>query len=687
MRPERRWRATAVTVALLCGLVATPVSAQADPVAAADMPAATELEKVKAVNEIEVGEATPEWRNANDMDFVFKVYDRVNAENFPFTREESYRVYRIMVDTPAAPDATSFIRTGIFDFAQRDRVERQRRNEERNRAVQARREAAQWAEIPVDDDMLGGTDQNFVYRVFQRAKAGSKVKAGALEAWGGEAPEWKAFISTRIYALHSQDQQDAIDDAAEQDQERGRKLASDYARKNAGAKIPLTILPAWLELTDDNFIRELLRTAELADPVHQEIRAAAVAALASSSRDDWKRFIDTGVAEARARDDARILREREEADRRLVRDIKAKAEASRLRPRLAAAAAAVAANGTWEEVKDFLARGQYMPLEQSLEGVTVNTRGWYVRSTGGDAWATGGTVPGSPVAPPLGWATWRMVPGLADPNCFSLESSQLAGSYLRVSSTLRVQLAAADGSDQFKRTATWCALAPKSGGSDHVTLESKSSPGRFLRQYWGELWAANGQSSQNNFDTTGNFATDASWKVVEPNPRITTQIMFKYLNNDGWRNALGLPVGAETILQYGQRMLQFQGGLAFWGPGIRDPHFVAPPIIDKWMSVGGYSVEKNLPESETSATPDGVGRFNHFENGKSIYWSPGTGAHLVYGAIRQRWSERGWEQGYLGYPITDELTAVGQPNLRRSMFQYGNIDHDLSTGVTRDYRR
>lgn len=50
------------------------------------------------------------------------------------------------------------------------------------------------------------------------------------------------------------------------------------------------------------------------------------------------------------------------------------------------------------------------------------------------------------------------------------------------------------------------------------------------------------------------------------------------------------------------------------------------------------------------ATPDGVGRFNHFERG-SIYWTQTTGAHEVHGPIRAKWESLGWETGALGYPV------------------------------------
>ena len=76
-------------------------------------------------------------------------------------------------------------------------------------------------------------------------------------------------------------------------------------------------------------------------------------------------------------------------------------------------------------------------------------------------------------------------------------------------------------------------------------------------------------------------------------------------------------------------------------------------ILAKYLELGAASSLLGLPLTSESPCPDGVGRYNHFQGG-SIYWTPSTGAHLVYGAIRDRWSEMGWERSYLGYPISDE---------------------------------
>ena len=76
-----------------------------------------------------------------------------------------------------------------------------------------------------------------------------------------------------------------------------------------------------------------------------------------------------------------------------------------------------------------------------------------------------------------------------------------------------------------------------------------------------------------------------------------------------------------------------------------------------------------------------MGRYNHFAGayGSSIYWSPSTGAHEVYGAIRARWAGQGWERGRLGYPVSGEYAVPGG---RQSDFQGGSIRWTAATGAT-----
>ena len=100
-------------------------------------------------------------------------------------------------------------------------------------------------------------------------------------------------------------------------------------------------------------------------------------------------------------------------------------------------------------------------------------------------------------------------------------------------------------------------------------------------------------------------------------------------------------------------------------------------IYQKWLALGGEAF--GTPVTDETATPDGVGRFNHFTNGRSIYWTPGTGSHAVVGAIRDRWQALGWEVGYLGYPVGDEVDFADGG--RASEFQHGGIYFWGDTGA------
>lgn len=100
----------------------------------------------------------------------------------------------------------------------------------------------------------------------------------------------------------------------------------------------------------------------------------------------------------------------------------------------------------------------------------------------------------------------------------------------------------------------------------------------------------------------------------------------------------------------------------------RDAAFhIKGAIHERWLALGG----KWIPETDETATPDGVGRYNHFKGGCSIYWHPDTGAWGVWGDIRKRWAELGWELGYLGYPTSDEGDI--DENGRANSFQHGWI--------------
>ena len=103
-------------------------------------------------------------------------------------------------------------------------------------------------------------------------------------------------------------------------------------------------------------------------------------------------------------------------------------------------------------------------------------------------------------------ATFTVVPGLADGNCYSFTAVNTTG-YLRHYDN-RIRLDTSDGSDTFRRDATFCAK-PGLSGSGTVSLESYNFPGRYIRHYNYEL-------SIDPFANTSTYRADASFTSVNP---------------------------------------------------------------------------------------------------------------------------------------------------------------------------
>ncbi|MCD2158343.1 hypothetical protein LQL77_32450, partial [Rhodococcus cerastii] len=93
--------------------------------------------------------------------------------------------------------------------------------------------------------------------------------------------------------------------------------------------------------------------------------------------------------------------------------------------------------------------------------------------------------------------------------------------------------------------------------------------------------------------------------------------------------------------------------------------------MNKYLKMGGLSSLLGAPKSNENPLPDGKGRSSIFEHG-SIYWSPETGAHPIWGRIGDKWAEKKWESGFLGYPITDEDLNPDERGVRQG-FQGGSV--------------
>jgi uncharacterized protein with LGFP repeats len=158
------------------------------------------------------------------------------------------------------------------------------------------------------------------------------------------------------------------------------------------------------------------------------------------------------------------------------------------------------------------------------------------------------------------------------------------------------------------------------------------------------------------------------------------------------RVAYGYPITDESKTPDGIgrfnhfRTLQLNGkpeASIYWTPET-GAHAIQGAIRGKWSQLG-WETGLGYPITDELTTPDRRGRYNHFRslrlNGKpeaSIYWTPETGAHAVYGAIRAKWASLGWERSALGYPTSDEYQDGGY---RRTDFEGGYMRWTARGGV------
>jgi hypothetical protein len=104
-------------------------------------------------------------------------------------------------------------------------------------------------------------------------------------------------------------------------------------------------------------------------------------------------------------------------------------------------------------------------------------------------------------------ASWTVRTGLGNSACFSFESKDTAGSYIR-HYNFELQLAANDGTKQFHEDSTFC---PQTGlNGQGSSLRAWGFPTRFIRHYTNLGYAAS-NGGVHAFDAASSFNDDASW--------------------------------------------------------------------------------------------------------------------------------------------------------------------------------
>lgn len=147
------------------------------------------------------------------------------------------------------------------------------------------------------------------------------------------------------------------------------------------------------------------------------------------------------------------------------------------------------------------------------------------------------------------------------------------------------------------------------------------------------------------------------------------------------RNAAALgPATSSTYTVPGGTARDYRAGTVYHS-NATGAHLVKPMTRTKYTALGGPGGVLGFPTTDTTTTPDARGAFTHFAGtgGASIYLNPARGqVHAIYGAIRVRWSQLGWERSRQGYPTSDEYAVTGG---RRTTFDRGSITWTARNGA------
>jgi uncharacterized protein with LGFP repeats len=115
-------------------------------------------------------------------------------------------------------------------------------------------------------------------------------------------------------------------------------------------------------------------------------------------------------------------------------------------------------------------------------------------------------------------------------------------------------------------------------------------------------------------------------------------------------------------------LVRLQGGVVYWSART-GAHVVRGAILERWRQLGAQTGPLGYPTGDDVAVPGG---FRTDFAGGAVYWSPSTGAHAVRGGILAHWLTNGGPSGALGFPVTDHGALPDGSGLQ-VRFQFGTV--------------
>lgn len=164
----------------------------------------------------------------------------------------------------------------------------------------------------------------------------------------------------------------------------------------------------------------------------------------------------------------------------------------------------------------------------------------------------------------------------------------------------------------------------------------------------------------------GNEKAEMTYSIIDLGVNLYGSIRRRWEQLAGASGLLGWPTTSESDIPRapGGRYNKFEHGALHFVDGI--VHEMHGAIFTSFEN-SDLTTNWALVTDETPL-PDGQGRCNHFQDWSrrspgpgtdaSIYWHPATGAHPVFGNVRDSFLDQGGEAGHLGYPVADPVQSA-----------------------------
>ena len=151
--------------------------------------------------------------------------------------------------------------------------------------------------------------------------------------------------------------------------------------------------------------------------------------------------------------------------------------------------------------------------------------------------------------------------------------------------------------------------------------------------------------------------------IAAPSAEAVDAIGARYAEAGGAASPLGAPSGGAVDVP-GGALQDYAGGAIYYSPD-SGAKIMYGEILKKYRALGGPG-ELGFPTNDESNTADGVGKFSDFSEpgGAAIYWNPDAGAWLLTGKVLDAWRASGDVTGPFGYPASDIVSVNGVDTAR-----------------------